>query len=325
MSQATSDPRAEERLAPGVQLTGLGRSKEGIPVALIATMPKSGTWYSKYFIHFYTSLLLGEDGYANRLDIVKNFCCEEGRKLVRTLGINELSVCHTTCPGFESLLGDYKESWEKLQFYTSGLNHGRSYLDEHSYLYNPARNEEVKIAYLVRNPLDQSLSAYRHIVNHKDPLHRTYTDVNGQQNIIFDVRTYLFSVGLETYVKQYLTFKLVKAAYPDNVKIFHYEDLVRDPEKTFKSVLEFFGHNVLTDGNEAFFEQALKLSSKDSISKIENELGRALANDQADPNERHIRDGMPGRWKEFFTPEDVLAAQERLNKFGIDLSEFTLE
>lgn len=325
MTASTPIQTTEGVLAPGVQLTGLGKSKEGIPVGLIATMPKSGTWYSKYFMFFYTSLLLGEDGYSQRFDIPKNFVDERGRKLVRSIGINELSICHTTCPGYETLLGDYAEAWEKLQFYTSGLNHGHSYLAEHSYLYNPARNDEVRIVYLVRNPLDQALSAFRHIINHIDPLHRTYTDFSGQQNIIYDVREYLFTVGLETYIKQYFTFKVVKEAFPDNLHIVHYEDLVRKPDETFNSILDFMGHNVVASGNQIKFQEALKASSKDSVSKIEGQMGRALANDQADPNERHIRDGQPGRWKDYLSAEDICSVEERFARYGIELAEFTLE
>ncbi len=32
----------------------------GVKIGLIATMPKSGTWYNRYFLHFYSQLLAGK-------------------------------------------------------------------------------------------------------------------------------------------------------------------------------------------------------------------------------------------------------------------------
>ena len=76
-------------------------------VGLIATMPRSGTWYNHYFFHFYDHLLRGKAKIPLKVEIVP----------VRrrdTIGLDVLFICHTICPGFHRYQGRYRESWDKL-------------------------------------------------------------------------------------------------------------------------------------------------------------------------------------------------------------------
>ena len=94
------------------------------------------------------------------------------------------------------------------------------------------------------------------------------------------VRDYIFGVRLDAYIKQYLTFKIMEELYPQNILLIKYEELVRSPRATFINVLSHFGHDVNNSEHLEKIEQALALSSKDSMQKIENLIGHSLGNDQ---------------------------------------------
>jgi len=315
----------ESELFPGVKLFNTVKAKQEGVVALLATMPKSGTWYNHYFFYFYHSLLSGKSASEIEMPIPDSYTKKVNCRMRETLGLSHLHVCHTTCPEYEGQLGELEEKWRALKFYVSGYEYGSTLIDDESYLFSPRYNENVRILYYFRNPLDQALSYFRHTRKHKDLRHWSYIDENNQQCFIYDMRTFLFSVGLDAYIKQYLTFKLVQKAYPDNVLMLPYEHLIAQPERIFEQVLNHFGHNIDLQGDRALFQQALQMSSRDNLSKLENKMGKAMAGDQADPNERHIRDGSAGKWREYISAEDICLVEERLNTFGLSLAEFVLD
>jgi hypothetical protein len=164
-----------------------------------------------------------------------------------------------------------------------------------------------------------------HAQKHTDPRQRSYVDSSGNRHFIKDVREYLFRVSLESYIKQFLTFKVMRAIYPQNILCIKYENLVRNPEYAFTGVLSYFGHDVEDPSHQEKIIQAIKLSSKDTLKRIEKSIGHSIAHDQADPNESHVRDGAIGKWKQHLSEDDVRLVQERLAQFGLSLEEFDIE
>ncbi len=288
-------------------------------VGLIATMPRSGTWYNHIFFNCYNQLLQGNT------DMYMSGSGTPPPLIDIDMGIKRLWICHAICPGFFRYQGQYRRDWDKLEFYNQGFNWAEGIVNQKIDYFDPALNDQVKIVYCARNPLDQAVSFFRHIQKHTDPTPRYRTDSDGKKHLIKDVREYLFSVGLESYIKQYLTYKVMKQIYPRNIMFVKYENLTRNPEQTFSSVLSFFGHDMSNPSHQEKMALALIHSSRDSVRKMEKAMGHSIGADQTDPNESHVRDGVIGKWKKHLNNEDIKIVQQRLGCFGISLDEFDIE
>ena len=80
---------------------------EGYRVALIATMPRSGTWYSFYFLEFLDLHLTGRERLNTRLDL----------EVYHGLELGKVHL-HAICPGFlEVVEGSRRAAWDRLTFY----------------------------------------------------------------------------------------------------------------------------------------------------------------------------------------------------------------
>jgi hypothetical protein len=282
-------------------------------------MPRSGTWYNHLFFNAYEQLLQGK----TNITMTKSGIT---LALAHTnIGLDFLAVCHAVCPGFDHYCGEYREAWDELEFHVDGYDWARDGISKNRHLFDPHLNDNVRIVYYYRNPLDQAVSAFMHAQKHKDPRQRSYMNAEGKQRPIKSVREYTFYVGLESYIKQFMTFKIVKEMYPSNVLLVKYEHLVRDPAHTFTSVLGHFGHDTRDPNHQEKMAIAIELSSKDSARRMEKSMGHSLANDQVDSNESHVRDGAVGKWKQHLNGEDIQLVQERLAWFGLSLDEFDIE
>ena len=296
-------------------------------IGLILTMPRSGTWYINMFFWFYCQLLQG------RTELELPMGKEKGAGTIHfkdmkkrqgiDLGIDELFIQHSACPGFHRYRGEYRQAWDELRFYVEGFNVAEHLIKiSEKTDFDPTLNENVRIVYCSRYPLDQAVSFFRHMQNHNDPRHRYYVDSDGKERFIENVREYIFAVGLESYIKQYFTFKVMKQMCPDNILLIKYENLTRDPGQTFVSILDYFGHDIRDISNQQKIAHAMALSSKDSIKKIERTIGHSIGSDQADANESHIRGGETGKWKKHLNNDDREEIQERLARFGLSLDDF---
>jgi Sulfotransferase domain len=293
-------------------------------IGLISTMPRSGTWYNRYFLFFYDRLLRGENCSQIMTGITKKSPnVENAQDYRRTMGIDIFFSSHFLCPGFATYHGKYRESWDALQFYVEGFDGGKYQIQEIG-IANPFINPKVRIVYVYRNPLDQAVSFFHHSLHHKDDRHRYYTDGKGQRTPILSVKQYIHETGIEAYIKQFFTYYIMRDWFPDNILTLKYEDLIRDPNAHFKKILHHFGHIPTTFKHQTAYKEALRLSSKDSMIKVENSLGRSLGDDQQDKRNRHIRDGSIGRWKEYLTDEDCDKIEERLQHFGLTLTQFEI-
>ncbi len=231
---------------------------------------------------------------------------------------------HCICPGSLENLDNYMMAWNDLDF-AEGFNGATALLGENLKLFDPPKNRDAKLVYVYRNPLDQAVSYFRHMQNHKNQDLKYYTNLNDKKCLVASVSEYVFVAGLDSYIKQYLTWKLMKEKYYNNIFLIKYEELVRNPISIFKKALLHLGHDVDKTKNQELFAQAIRLSSKDSMKNIENLIGHALGNDQIVSSERHVRDGLIGKWKNHLSQSDLIEIEKRLSRFYISLSEFTLE
>ncbi|MBW1702365.1 MAG: sulfotransferase domain-containing protein [Deltaproteobacteria bacterium] len=293
-------------------------NNNNLKVGLIATMPRSGTWYNHYFFYFYDGILNGHTEFSFELP-------KDKVGVIRNIDLDAFLICHSVCLGFYKYHGQYREVWDKLNFYVDGYNWAKNIIDSNIRHFDPSLNADVKIVYLYRNPLDQAVSFFRHAQKHKDQRHMQYKDRFGNTCAIKTLQEFIFNIGLESYIKQFLTFKVMKDIYSHNILTVKYEELVRKPEQIFKKILNHFGHNIDNEMKASAFQTALKLSRMDSMKKIEDKIGHSLGDDQADTNEKHVRDGKIGKWKTHFNNEDIARIEKRLNNFDLSLAQFDIE
>ena len=76
-----------------------------------------------------------------------------------------------------------------------------------------------------------------------------------------------------------------------------------------------------------YFQNAIQMSRKENIIKLENAYGRSIANQflEDQTGERQLRDGKISKWKNYFNSKDLEYINKRLNQFRLSLDDFTIE
>ncbi len=289
---------------------------KGYTVAVVATMPRSGTWRSFYFLEFLDLFLSGRQSFNTRFEL----------EVYDALRLGKVHV-HAICPGFmEACRGEERRKWDALEFYVPGFNYGYGkFIEGNEQVFSPANNGDIRIVYIYRNPMDQCVSYFRHIEHHRKPSTRTYVDSDGTEKTIEDLKHYISRVGIDAYIKQYYTFHVMKRAYPGNITMITYEDMTRDPDGTFRSMLGFLNVSLDDETKETCFQKALNASSAESLRNLETAMGGSLARDQGDERESHMRGGKIGKWKAMLDDEHLELIRRRLGEFGLTVDDFVVE
>lgn len=289
-------------------------------VGLIATMTRSGTWYNNLVYNFYLQLCMGKETLSLPPGFIRASIPHLG------FGVKWLAVTHMCCPGFHRFPEIDRGVWDRLCFHADGFEFGKGVIPlERRKELDPAANPNVRIIYCCRNPLDWAVSAYAHGQKHRDERQRCYRDQQGQCHPFRDPVDFAKTAGLDSFIKQYFTFKTMKARYSRQIKLVHYEDMVRHPEPFFVESLEFLGHDIHRSENRERLRVALQFSSKQNVKALEEKMGHSIADDQVDGKESHIRSGAVGQWKIFFTENDVEHVRSRLAQFNIALDDFVIQ
>ena len=130
---------------------------------------------------------------------------------------------------------------------------------------------------------------------------------------------------MAAYVKQYVTFHVMKQRCRDNLFMLPYERMVRDRDGSLRAMLAFLSFEVDSDEKETCFQKALNASSAESLRNLEKSLGTSLGRDQADAGESHIRGGEIGKWSQYYDDTDVDFAKAALAEFELSLDAFEIE
>lgn len=289
---------------------------EGYRIALIATMPRSGTWYSFYFFEFLDLFLSGRDKLNTRLDL----------HVYHALRLGKLHA-HCICPGFsEVCTGPKRRAWERLTFYTPGFDYGTArFIETNEAVFSPLRNPAIRIIYLYRNPLDQIVSYYRHIEKHRQETTRSFVGESGEETAFQDLGHFLRAVGIDGYVKQYWTYHFMKERAPDQLLLVPYEELVSAPAETYNRMITFLGLGVESAALDEAFAKSLNATTPQSLRNLERSLGTSLGRDQAEEGESHLRGGEVGKWRDLLSSEDRAFVEQRLEAFALDLASFRTE
>jgi hypothetical protein len=264
----------------------------------MATMPRSGTWYSFYFFEFLDLFMAGRDSLNTRLDL----------HVYHALKLGKLHT-HCICPGFLRAC------------------QGGRFIEGNQKVFSPLQNPDIRIVYLYRNPLDQIVSYYRHIQKHRQETTRSIATESGDEVVFTDLSHFLRTAGVDGYIKQYWTYHYMKTKVPDRLFLLPYEELMASPPHAFVRVLKFLDLDLDPDRTalKAAFKKALNATKLGSLKNLEKALGSSLGRDQTDVEESHLRGGHIGKWKCQISQEDLRFIQARLNSFGLDLANFHTE
>ena len=271
---------------------------------LISTMPKSGTWYCHYFFWTLNKILENKNFDINKYEFKGNFKIKNNHFYKKS----RILIGHASCPGYEEIKDEYKKIWHKKKYWTDGYVWVNQIIGSE---YNPNTNNKLKIVYIYREPLSQFLSSFKYNQNH------SAKDQAKQKKI--DFRDFCFkSSAVDSYIKHFHTFKVMKIVYPDNILLIKYEDLISKPFNTFSKILYFF--NILNDDlvDKKDIEKAIKFVSKDNLKRIENKMGRSLANDGN--KNSHIQSYSFAEVNDYLKKDDINKINSLFREFSYNLN-----
>ena len=286
-------------------------------IALVATMPRSGTWFSFYFFEFLDVFLTDRGTLNTKLDL----------HVLHGLKLGKLHT-HCLCPGFlEHYNGEHRAAWDDLDFYTPAYNFGyERFIEGNEAVFDPRRNQALRIVYLYRNPLDQMVSFYRHIEKHRQLAARTFVDETGVERPFESLSDFVETAGIAAYIKQFFSYAAMASGpgetAADNILMMPYERLLRDGDNSYTRILEFLGFALDDDRARAAFAKARNASKMESLRVLEQAMPGALARDQSAADETHMRGGEVGKWKAALDDGDLALISDRLAQFGIGLADF---
>jgi hypothetical protein len=307
---------------------------------ILATVPRSGTWFLRYTISFLCHLdrgghiadrLTGQvfgDPAGPAFDL-QSF---RGGPLFRvrgTLPDDHLFIGHTVCPGFDRA---HVSWWHATPFHVpgydyfhEGMNYRYTPVDLAEYRYTPVhvkameraarRGRSRPIVLVYRNPLDQAVSYFRYSQNHKDA---TYNSAGDRPLTTVTLRDYLFDSALPSYAKQFVSFQALAERYPAQVRLVPYERLMAQPVDIMACILDHLSGMPRTWPALA---EAVWLARREHMKAIEEELGRSLDGTRIDRGS-HISQVSPGRSDARIDERTRAEAVALLDRMGVDTGLF---
>jgi len=262
---------------------------------MLATIPRSGTWFLRYAIAFLCHL---ERGGRVRDRLTRHivgtpsgpdfdFKRFKGGPLFfvgGTFPADHLFIGHTVCPGFSA---PDVQGWTTLTFHVpgydyfhEGMNYRYTPVDLAPYDYIPVRVKALeraaghgrggRITLVYRNPVSQAASYFHYCLRHKDP---DYGLLKGRRLGGVSLQDFLFDGGLASYAKMFLSFQAMASKHPALVCLTPYEHLMADPVNVLADILDHLSEQ---RGKWRWLPQAVSLARLEHLKTIELEIGRSL-------------------------------------------------
>jgi hypothetical protein len=273
---------------------------------ILATMPRSGTWLSFFFFEYFDSFLTGRTPIRTQATTYSY----DG------LGITK-AHSHLMCSGFlDRYKGPLRSAWDALEFKSPGINSGYGPLVQNEgHRFDLLRNRRLRIAYLYRNPLDQAVSHFHTLYWRQKPME--------PDRFRSELATWMRDVSIESYIKQYFTYHVMRQSHADNVLCVSYEDFVRSPQENFRRITRHFGFDVATDDERRCFDKAIEATTQTSMRRLESQLGHAFGHPEI-RNDSHMQGGDIGKWQRWLSEDTVQEIEQRFNRFELSLKDFAL-
>lgn len=296
--------------------------------ALIATLPKSGTWYLLTFFWCYDQILKNIDGYLEgkfKPDLREALANHKINERETVEPLEGLFIYHSNCHGFQDINDPRYAQWEMLHCplpysWADSLVQERIPLE----LLSPSHNPEVRVVYIYRNPLDHFVSYYQFGQKHRDDVHRVKILPDGSRVPLHDLHDFVFNFGiLDGFIKHYYPFKQMQQHFPKNILLMSYENLITNPQESFREILSFVGREPKDKNKQLIIDDVLNMCSKKALMAIEDTLEHSMNGMMVD-NGKHVAGGEIGKWKTHFSQNELEAIELTLNFFDISLQDFTL-
>ncbi|MDT9270897.1 MAG: sulfotransferase domain-containing protein [Limnospira sp. PMC 1234.20] len=246
--------------------------------SVICTIPRSGTNLIEYFIRYLGLFLFSEEKTWGDEQYTFNSVAANNNTHRNLFP----KVAHGYCPGYQNHINSpWSEKLSKIPESDSWFNAIKGYLDRHPG-FDLANNQKCRVVFVYRNIYDFLLSLYDHLRNHKNYNLSEYN----MENIAY--------TAIPQFIKSYVSFREMKALYPNNIIFLNYDSLVREREHSLRKICDFCDLHTISGNHEHFdraFQRACRYTDKNEMKKLEQFMGKTLAGDQKfySPNNSHIR------------------------------------
>ena len=241
----------------------------------IASYPKSGNTWLRSLISSYFFSKNGVFNF-NQLDNIKQFSCKNLNSSEINSSNYQTIVSKNWIPTQEIINKDKKIHFLKTHNAICSIN-GNSFTNQ---------NNTVAAIYIIRDPRNVITS----ISNHYNlSLQDSLEFIKNKRKIIFPKQKKINSHDdfnfISNWSDHYSSWKNINFA---PVKIIKYEDLARDTNKTFVSILEFLSKFMKFDFDKSKIKNTIDSTTFDRLAKMEREVGFAESSDST-LNSKKIR------------------------------------
>jgi hypothetical protein len=284
------------------------RSVRYLPV--LATVPRSGTWFLRFAISFLCHLERGgriTDRLTGRVygdpkGELFDFARIVGGPLFHVRGVlptQYLFIGHTVCPGFRETASSVPW-WSSTPFHVRGYDYfgdGWNYarvpvelaawsparllskwtdgldcvrIDLPTIQWAAAHGPGPRAILVYRDPVDQAASYFWYCRAHKDPLYRQQ---DGRILADMSFEEYLLKYALVSYAKQFISFQEMARRFPGRVMLLRYDELMAAPVAMTGAILDHLG---AARRERPLLADAVHLARASHLKAIEAELGRSL-------------------------------------------------
>ena len=123
-------------------------------------------------------------------------------------------------------------------------------------------------------------------------------------------------------MKLYLSWKLSKDIFPDQILLVPYANLIKNSEETFNEIFDFIGVKNKSNSFKKCLKEALELSKAENIKSLEKRKGKDITSDRKAPESSHIRDGKVGSWQNYFSEDDFQDMIKIFKSWNVSPDEF---
>ncbi len=299
---------------------------------LISTIPRSGTNYMQNLFHTLAAYTAPK---ARTIPVQRIFPAPVVAPYPN-IGIGLFGVGHISCPRIEETLqGRQLEQWRQLRFYNDGYDVLGATIEDNPNMKTlhddlggfDFANENTRIVFIYRNPLDQFVSYYNHMENHVDETTRGYQDQNGKFHFFEDLNDFIFNGALDSYLKMYASFAWSMPKYGNQIKMIPYETVKNDPHSAMCEILYFIDSATDPSLIPDDLDLAIACCAPAVLKQAEKNAGITLARDQkwTEAPNSHIRDGGSGTWHGLIDRDAVRKIEHRFNDFDFTLKDFEID
>ena len=241
----------------------------------IASYPKSGNTYLRSLLSSYFFSKNGVFNF-NQLDNIKQFSCKNLNSSEINSSNYQTIVSKNWIPTQEIINKDKKIHFLKTHNAICSIN-GNSFTNQ---------NNTIAAIYIIRDPRNVITS----ISNHYNlSLQDSLEFIKNKKKIIFPNKKKINNHDdfnfISNWSDHYSSWKNINFA---PIKIIKYEDLTRDTNKTFISILEFLSKFIKFNFDKSKIKNSIDSTTFDKLAEMEREVGFAESSDST-LNSKKIR------------------------------------